>query len=92
MISLTSSKNYIVIKDKKELELAKACDICRYIILEDNNVIYIWTRLFGKWVKEKYVAFFILMAVIVVMYIIGALIYRHHNKKLNASVEEEEEK
>ena len=57
MISLTSSKNYIVIKDKKELELAKACDICRYIILEDNNVIYIWTRLFGKWVKEKYVAF-----------------------------------
>lgn len=57
MINLTSSKNYIVIKDKKELELAKNCDICRYIILEDNNVIYIWTRLFGKWVKEKYVAF-----------------------------------
>ena len=57
MVNLTGSKNYIVVKSKKELELAKTCDICRYIIWEDNNVIYIWTRAFGKWVKEKYVAF-----------------------------------
>lgn len=57
MISLTSSRNYIIIKDKKELELAKACDVCRYIILENNNVIYIWSRAFGKWTKEKYVLF-----------------------------------
>ena len=57
MIKLTGSKNYIVVKSKKELELAKTCDICRYIIWEDNNVICIWTRAFGKWVKEKYVAF-----------------------------------
>lgn len=57
MISLTSSKNYIVVKNKKELELAKTCDICRYIIWEDNNIIYIWSKQFGKWVKEKYVAF-----------------------------------
>lgn len=57
MISLTSSKNYIVVKNRKELELAKTCDICRYIIWEDNNIIYIWTKQFGKWVKEKYLAF-----------------------------------
>lgn len=57
MISLTSSKNYIVVKNRKELELAKTCDICRYIIWEDNNIIYIWSKQFGKWVKEKYVAF-----------------------------------
>lgn len=57
MISLTSSKNYIVVKSKKDLELAKTCDICRYIIWEDNNIIYIWSKQFGKWVKEKYVAF-----------------------------------
>lgn len=57
MISLTSSKNYILVKNKKELELAKTCDICRYIIWEDNNIIYIWSKQFGKWVKEKYVAF-----------------------------------
>lgn len=57
MISLTSSKNYIIVKNRKELELAKTCDICRYIIWEDNNIIYIWSKQFGKWVKEKYVAF-----------------------------------
>lgn len=57
MVSLLSSRNYIVVKDKKEAELAKACDLCRFIILEDNNVIYIWIRAFGKWVREKYVVF-----------------------------------
>lgn len=57
MINFTNSKNYIVIRTKKELETAKSCDICRYIIFEDSNVIYIWSKQFGKWVKEKYVAF-----------------------------------
>lgn len=57
MIKLKSSRNYIVVKTKKELELAKSCDVCGYIILEDKNVIYIWTKTFNKWVKEKYIAF-----------------------------------
>lgn len=57
MLRLLSSRNYIVIKDKKELETAKACDLCRFIIMEDNNVIYIWNRQHGKWGKDKYVAF-----------------------------------
>lgn len=57
MIDLIRSRNYIIIKDKKELERAKSCDVCRYIILEENNVIYIWSRLFGKWNREKYVLF-----------------------------------
>lgn len=57
MIKLKSSRNYIVIKTKKELELAKACDVCGHIIFEDKNIIYIWTKEFNKWIKEKYVVF-----------------------------------
>lgn len=57
MYDIFSSRNYIVIKDIKELSSAKSCDLCRYIILEDNNVIYIWIRAFGKWIKERYVVF-----------------------------------
>lgn len=57
MLNLIRSRNYIIIKDRKELERAKSCDVCRYIIFEESNVIYIWTRLFGKWNKEKYVLF-----------------------------------
>jgi len=57
MIKLKSSRNYIIIKDKKELELAKACDLCLFIIWEQNNAIVVWEKLFGKWVKNKYVVF-----------------------------------
>lgn len=57
MISLGKSRNYIAIKNKYELEQAKQCDLCRYIILESGNVIYKWTYLFGKWKRERYVAF-----------------------------------
>lgn len=57
MINLLNSRNYIVIKNRKELEEAKLCRLCRFIIMEDDNVIFIWKRLFGKWVKEKYVMF-----------------------------------
>lgn len=57
MIKLVKSRNYIIIKDRKELDKAKSCDICRFIILEENNIIYIWIKSFGKWVKEKYIVF-----------------------------------
>lgn len=57
MKRLINARNYIIVKSKKELELAKACDICRFIIWEDKNAIYIWTRQNYKWVKEKYVEF-----------------------------------
>lgn len=57
MINLPKSRNCIVIKSKKELDEAKSCDLCRFIIFEDNNAIYVWTRAFGKWSKERYVAF-----------------------------------
>lgn len=57
MKGLVDARNYIIIRSKKELELAKACDICRFIIMEDKNAIYIWTRQNYKWVKEKYVSF-----------------------------------
>lgn len=33
------------------------CDLCRYIIREAGNIIYIWHRANGRWNKTKYVAF-----------------------------------
>lgn len=57
MLKLSTIKNYIVIKNRFELKEAMEVDLCRYIILEDNNVIYIWTNDNGKWVKTTYVAF-----------------------------------
>ena len=57
MINLSTSRNYIIVKNIKELEVAKQCDICKYIIWEDNNVIYIYTCINNKWVRETYVAF-----------------------------------
>lgn len=57
MIKLSTIRNYIVIKNRFELKEAMEIDLCRYIILEDNNVIYIWTNDNGKWTKTTYVAF-----------------------------------
>lgn len=57
MLNLHTSRNYILVKNKKELEVAKQCDICKYIIYENNNIIYIYTCINNKWVKETYVAF-----------------------------------
>lgn len=57
MRNLLSTRNYIVIKDYKELQSAKSCDLCRFIIMEDKNAIFIWTKCHGKWLKETFVAF-----------------------------------
>lgn len=57
MINLPKIRNYIVIKDRTELGRAKAVQLCRFIILEQNNMIYIWRREKGKWFSEKYIIF-----------------------------------
>lgn len=57
MFDLYNSRNYIIIKDKIELKQAQFVELCRYIILEDNNVIYIWEKEASKWVKYRYVMF-----------------------------------
>lgn len=57
MIKLSPTRNYIVIRDRCELGRAKAVNLCRYIILEQNNIIYIWERVRGKWNCNKYVVF-----------------------------------
>ena len=54
---LYKCNNYIVIKDKKELQEAKKVDICKYIIMEEHNIIHIWIRNYSKWEYTKYVAF-----------------------------------
>lgn len=57
MITLSASRNYIIVKNKKELDEAKKCDLCCHIIWEENNVIRVWDIEFGKWVMRKYVIF-----------------------------------
>lgn len=57
MKGIYNSSNCIIVKDRKELEEAKSVDVCRYIIWEDKNAIYIWTRENFKWVRTKYVEF-----------------------------------
>lgn len=57
MINLPKIRNYIVIKDRTELGRAKSVQLCRFVILEQNNMIYIWKREKGKWFSEKYVIF-----------------------------------
>lgn len=32
-------------------------DVCRFIIMEENNCMNIWERLNGKWIRERYVLF-----------------------------------
>ena len=56
-MKISAARNCIIAKSKKEVELAKTCDLCRYIILESGNVIYIWSRKNRSWYKEKYIAF-----------------------------------
>jgi hypothetical protein len=54
---LIKSSCYIIIKNKYELKEAKKCDLCLNIIMEDNNIIYIWTKKNGDWFLNKYVVF-----------------------------------
>lgn len=56
-MKLSSFRNYIVIKNISELYNAKTNNLCLHIIYEDNNVIHMWDKILGKWVKSVYVAF-----------------------------------
>ena len=56
-MKLLPTRNYIIIKNIKELYNAKKVDLCRHIIYESNNAIYIWNKKFGKWEKEVYSMF-----------------------------------
>lgn len=51
-------RTFIIIKTIRELRQAQKESLCRHIILEDNNVIYIWNRFNNKWVKNVYVLFY----------------------------------
>lgn len=57
MIKFSNSRNYIIVRDGKELEAAKNCDLCRYIIMEKGNVIHMWEFLDYKWRLRKYTVF-----------------------------------
>lgn len=54
MIEFASVKNYIIVKNSKELQLAKQCNLCRFIIWERKAVIDVYKRDLRKWVKETY--------------------------------------
>lgn len=51
---LSRARTYIIIKNIKELELAKQNHLCMHIIYESNNCIYIWNRINSKWSKTVY--------------------------------------
>lgn len=57
MLNLSKSKTHIIVKSKRELDLAKQVDICDTILREDGNSITIWTRNLGKWDRKRYVFF-----------------------------------
>lgn len=54
MLNLTDGRNYIVIKEKKELSSAKLVDLCDYIIFEHKASITIWNRNMFKWERKDY--------------------------------------
>ena len=54
MLRLENIPNYIIIKDRSELYMAKQVDICRFIIMEKDNNIFLWSRLNNEWTEEKY--------------------------------------
>lgn len=54
MSNLLPTRTYIIIKSIKELNEAKQNHLCMHIIYENNNSIYIWNRVRGKWVKSVY--------------------------------------
>lgn len=51
---LSRARTYIIIKNIKELEVAKQNHLCMHIIYESNNFIYIWNRINSKWSKTVY--------------------------------------
>ena len=57
MLTLKSSKNYIVIKHIRELGEAKDCHTCCFIVFENANVITTWNRDGRNWKKERYTYF-----------------------------------
>lgn len=57
MHNLLKSRNYVVIKSKKELLEAQQVRFCRFIVLEQDNTITLWLKNGGKWVENKYVVF-----------------------------------
>lgn len=57
MERLINARNYIVVKNQNELKLAKACDLCSFIIWEDKNCIYLYKRIEYGWTKTKFVQF-----------------------------------
>ena len=57
MVILPKIRNYVVIKSRKELQEAKRVYLCMFIILEENNIIFIWTKIDGKWKEDRYVLY-----------------------------------
>lgn len=57
MFDCLNSQNYIVISNRLELEQAKNCDLCNYIIEESGNCITIYNRRGFQWNISKFVFF-----------------------------------
>ena len=54
MFRVAGLDNFIVAKNSTELRLAKKCELCGYIIMENKSTIVLYTRKLNKWVREDY--------------------------------------
>ena len=57
MYNFINCRNYIIINDLSELSKAKSCNLCRFIVYLKENMMYIWTRFNGVFVKEAFVLY-----------------------------------
>lgn len=57
MFEFLNSRIYILLKSIRDLDKAKKNSLCRYIIYEENNIMYVWERFGLKWVKKRYILY-----------------------------------
>lgn len=57
MLKFTNLRNYIIAESQEDVRDAKQVDLCRHIVLEKDNCIYLYNRNGSKWTIERYVFF-----------------------------------
>lgn len=53
-MEIFKSRNYIVLQRISDLNNAKKDNLCKHIVFESGNCIYIWNKIKNKWEKEIY--------------------------------------
>lgn len=56
-MEIFKSRNYIVLQRVSDLNVAKKDNLCKHIVFESGNCIYIWNKIKNVWRKEIYTFF-----------------------------------